>query len=334
MVEMVTSIPLPVMEDLQIKRNRYEGGTEEKKKRISIVTGIHGDELEGQYVCFELGRRIQEHPEYLNGIVDVYPAINPLGIDSITRGVPGFDIDLNRLFPGNEDGTMTEYLAAQVIRAIVGSDLVLDIHASNIFLTEVPQVRINTLHKEWLVPIASKLNVDFIWVHANSTVLESTFAFSLNSRNTPTLVVEMGVGMRLTETYCMQLTDGIFNVMHEMGIWSGPVGPVRRPMISTEDDDVSFLNAPMAGVFVQKAHHGDMLEEGGLVGLIVDPLEGKVLSEVTAPQTGLLFTIREHPVVNEGSLVGRILKKEAALTGDMAREQCAEAQDPEGRRRS
>ena len=125
----------------------------------------------------------------------------------------------------------------------------------------------------------------------------------------------------------MQLVEGILNVMHEMGMWSGPVGEVRTPMISTGDDDVSFLNAPMSGIFVQKARHGDLLEEGGLVGLIVDPLEGKVLEEVRAPQAGLLFTIREHPVVNEGSLVGRILKKDVALTGDIARTQM----DREGR---
>ena len=302
------------MENLQIKRNRYEGGSAEKKKRISIVTGIHGDELEGQYVCFELGRRMREHPEYLNGIVDVYPAINPLGIDSIQRGVPGFDIDMNRLFPGNDDGTMTEYLASEIMRCIVGSDLVLDIHASNIFLTEIPQVRINTLHKEWLVPIAEDLNVDFIWVHANSTVLESTFAFSLNSRNTPTLVVEMGVGMRLTKAYADQLVSGIFNVMSKMGIWKGPAEAARTPMISDADDDVSFLNAPVSGVFVNKAEHGDMLKRGQLIGCVVDPLEGKILREIKSPQAGLLFTIREYPVVNEGSLIARVLKKSVALS--------------------
>lgn len=46
-------------------------------KRISIVTGIHGDELEGQYVCFELQQRINKEKEKLTGIIDIYPAINP-----------------------------------------------------------------------------------------------------------------------------------------------------------------------------------------------------------------------------------------------------------------
>ena len=97
MIKTVASVSLPVLEKLEIKKNRIEAGTGQNKKRISIVTGIHGDELEGQYVCYELSRRIQEHLEYLNGIVEIYPAMNPLGIDSITRGIPAFDLDMNRM---------------------------------------------------------------------------------------------------------------------------------------------------------------------------------------------------------------------------------------------
>ena len=66
------------------------------------MTGTHGDELEGQYVCYELNRRIREGMEHLKGIVEIYPALNPLGIDTITRAVPLFDMDLNRLFPGKK----------------------------------------------------------------------------------------------------------------------------------------------------------------------------------------------------------------------------------------
>ena len=128
---------------------------------------------------------------------------------------------MNRLFPGNIDGNMTEYLAAGIIEDISGSDCVVDIHASNIYLTEIPQIRINELHEDTLVPMAMEANVDFIWVHGASTVLESTFAYSLNSTGTPVLVVEMGVGMRITKEYGQQMTDGILNLMYKMGIWKG-----------------------------------------------------------------------------------------------------------------
>ena len=106
MVKTIASVGLPIDETLRIKKNRLmpEGATD-GGKRISIVTGIHGDELEGQYVCFELQHRIEAEKEKLTGIVDIYPAMNPLGIDSVTRGIPAFDLDMNRLFPGNIAGS-------------------------------------------------------------------------------------------------------------------------------------------------------------------------------------------------------------------------------------
>lgn len=312
MVKTIASVGLPVDEILEIKKNRIlPRMVTGKEKRISIVTGIHGDELEGQFVCFELQRRIREQGHYLKGIVDIYPALNPLGIDSVTRGIPAFDLDMNRLFPGNKDGSMTEYIASKIVSDLEGSDLCIDIHASNIFLTEIPQVRINELHKDTLIPIAKALNVDFIWVHGASTVLEATLAHSLNSRNTPTLVVEMGVGMRITKEYCHQLVDGIFRVMSDMGIWTGPVIEPRKPIVSEHPDDVSYLNAPTAGVFIPVVKHWEHLKKGDEIGWIIDPLQGEILEKILSPVDGILFTIREYPIVNSGSLLGRLLRKEA-----------------------
>ena len=312
MIKTIASVGLPVDEVLEIKKNRIAPflltGNE---KRISIVTGIHGDELEGQYVCFELQRRIREQLQHLHGIVDIYPAMNPLGIDSITRGIPAFDLDMNRLFPGNAEGSMTEYIASQIIADLEGSDLCIDIHASNIFLTEIPQVRINELHKAQLVPLAKELNIDFIWVHGASTVLESTLAHSLNSRNTPTLVVEMGVGMRITKDYCNQLVDGILHLMHTMGIWDGEHIVPRTPIYSENPNDVYYFNAPTAGIFVPSVQHWVHLKQGDEIGRIIDPLQGTVLETIIAPMNGILFTIREYPIVNAGSLLGRLLREDA-----------------------
>ena len=311
MIETIAAAGLPVDEMLEIRKNRIvPDNPGQDLKRISIVTGIHGDELEGQYVCFEVQRRIEKNRENLKGIVDIYPAMNPLGIDSITRGIPAFDLDMNRIFPGSMDGSMMEHLAACIVEDVKGSDCVLDIHASNIYLTEIPQIRINELHQDMLLPMAQNTNVDLIWVHGASTVLEATFAHSLNSIGTPVLVVEMGVGMRITQEYGEQLADGIFYLMKQMGIWDGEVKPVRTPIISRNPEDVSYLNASVSGVFLPSVKHGARLEKNEVIGRIVDPLQGRVLDEVRAPEDGMLFTIRDYPIVVEGSLMGRLLKKE------------------------
>ena len=305
--ENICDIDLAVSEGFSIQRTRVEPDVlPAGAKRFSVVTGTHGDELEGQYVCYELLRRVREHPEFVSGVIDVYPAVNPLGIDSMTRGIPHFDLDLNRVFPGREDGCMPEYYAKQVVDSISGSDMSVDIHASNIFLYELPQIRINELTAAELVPWAKKANVDYVWVHSAATVLEATLAYSLNSSGTPCLVVEMGIGMRLTKEYGDQLVDGLLNIMSEMGIWTGPAPEVRKPIVST-DGEVYYINADAPGIFMPVANHTDYVHEGQLVGNILNPLTGEVAQELRAPHDGLMFTLRAYPVVYSGSLIARVL---------------------------
>ena len=310
MIQTVYASELPVAERLLVQKNHVVGtglARAGRGRRLCVVTGVHGDELEGQYVAFELNRRLSEHPEWLSGTIDIYPAINPLGINSIERSVPMFDVDLNRTFPGDPAGDVTETLAAAVIDDLTGADAVIDIHASNIFLREIPQIRINEVSADALLPLAPLLNVDYVWVHASSTVLKSTLAYSLNERGTNTFVVEAGVGMRITRDYGERLVEGILRLAAHLGMWSGPFRAWRAPIVS-RDGAVSYLNAGAGGIFLPEATHGTPVMEGQLIGLVADPLTGDVRERVLAPASGLLFTLREYPVVYPGSLLARILE--------------------------
>lgn len=319
MIETVFSAELPVAEHLLIRKHRVTGTaprpfTDENgaapdlghRPRIAVVTGIHGDELEGQYICYEVARRIREHPEHLAGIVDVYPALNPLGVGTMTRGIPLFDLDMNRIFPGNNPASPYESIAADVVADISGATLCFDIHSSNVYLRELPQVRVNEITADSLLPWARESNVDFVWVHGDATVLRGTLAYSLNALGTPCLVVELGVGLRVTKDYGRQMADGIMHLLAKAGVWNGPAPEVREPIVGT-DSQVSFVNAGAAGLFVPAAEHGKHVTEGQLVGRVVDPPTGTVLEDLRSPCTGLLFTLREYPMVYPGSLVARVL---------------------------
>lgn len=310
MIKEIVSTALPVDERLLIRKNVIKGG--KSRKRFCIVTGTHGDELEGQMVCYEMARLVQKHIDMLDGVVEIYPALNPLGIDTIQRGVPNFDLDMNRIFPGNEHGTMVEQTAFRICNDLKGADMVLDIHSSNLYLRESPQVRINVLNEKELVPYAQHLGVDFVWVHDAATVLEATLAHSLNSTGTKCLVVEMGVGQRINHKMCCHLVKGIFNLMKEMGMWKGDIGltdmatgPLLKP-IFCKGERVTFLNADCSGVFLTDMRSGKIVSKGQSVGKIVDPLTGVVLSDVKSPIDGFMFTIRAYPIVYEGSLMARI----------------------------
>ena len=305
MIETIANASLAVNEQLIIQKRRITNG--KSKKRLSLVTGTHGDELEGQYLAYMIGAYLNENIGQLDGIVDIYPALNPMGIDSITRGVPMFDLDMNRVFPGSKDGTMMETLCASIVEDISGSDVCVDIHSSNIFLKEIPQIRMSVPTAPTLLPYAKMMNVDFVWIHESATVLESTLAHTLNTRGTKTLVVEMGVGMRITKEYCRQLFDGILNLMKELGMWSGEAAPVREPIVS-EGREVGFVNSDAAGIFVPCADFGDTVNKGDHIGDVVDPLTAEIVERVEAVCSGMIFTLREYPVVYGGSLLARILK--------------------------
>lgn len=254
MIETLVSVGLPADEVLTIKKNSLKGVGCEDGKRIAVVTGIHGDELEGQYVCYELVRKITANMSYLKGTVDIYPSINPLGMEAVSRAVPMSGLDMNRVFPGSERGTVAENVAAKLVADIRGADVCVDIHASNIFIREIPQVRIPSDDSGQLLKYAKMLNTDFVWVHDSNAVGEGSLAHSLRQEGVPTLVIEMGVGQRITKAYCHQLLTGIFNLMSRMGVWEGPVNKISHPMVSS-DGAVNVIHAVEGGIFIPRVEH-------------------------------------------------------------------------------
>jgi hypothetical protein len=275
------------------------------EKRISIVTGTHGDELDGQYICYEIIRRIKENPSKLKGIVDIYPDVNPLGLDTGSRGIPMFELDMNRIFPGDGNGATAEFMASGIVNDIIGSDLCLDIHSSNIFIKEAPQVRVNEECADRLLDYAKMLNVDFIWIYSSITVLEATLAYSLNKMGVPTLVAELGVGHRISNTYCHQMIDGIFNMLVSMGVWDDAPKEVKQPIISTEGE-VSMISAKETGVFVSAVSEMGTIGMGTHIGDIIEPIEGRIIQRIESPTDGIIFTLRENPVVYKGALIARV----------------------------
>jgi predicted deacylase len=93
-------------------------------------------------------------------------------------------------------------------------------------------------------------------------------------------------------------------------MWTAEAVASKKPIVSDNADDVCFLNAASGGLFIPDVKHWEELQKGDRIGRIIDPLSGAVLQEVESPVDGILFTIREYPIVDEGSLLGRLLKKE------------------------
>ena len=69
MTEIIASAALAVNENLSIQKQRIQNGG--SQTRLSLVTGTHGDELEGQYLAYMAGSFVDSHIEQLDGILDI-----------------------------------------------------------------------------------------------------------------------------------------------------------------------------------------------------------------------------------------------------------------------
>lgn len=97
---------------------------------VSLVSGLHGDELFTAAFFRHVLARLAAEREQLRGQVVLVPMANPPGFEWGTRNTPHDQTNLNRVFPGSPHGTLTELLANVLVeRVIQGSDLVLDYHA-------------------------------------------------------------------------------------------------------------------------------------------------------------------------------------------------------------
>lgn len=316
MYENIFSLELPVGERLKLVRNRLvpeeykelSNNELEKKnlKRISIVTGIHGDEMEGQYICYELIKRIEENKNCLKGIVDIYPAVNMLGLDNAIHTIPKERLDMNHIFPGSANGRMMERIAFALTENVLGSSICIDVHGSDIFSRESLQVRLNEDFADKVLPYARLINANVIWINPNPTVSDSTLTHSLNCMGVPAFAVECGIGNSINKADGDKIVEGIFNVMSEFEIWSGEKYSVSEAPVCN-DDGVEFIRADKAGLFISEISDFEELKEGQLIGRVVDVMKNEVLQEVRANHDGILFTIREFPMVYEGALLARIL---------------------------
>ena len=307
MKQTVFTAMLPIGESLVVQKNRI-GGIRNDGPRIAVVTGMYGDELEGQFVAFELARRLNEAPGSLRGVVDIYPALNPLGLSSREHGVPQFDIDLERTFPGNPDGNLTEALADAVFRDVLGARVCVVIHSSDVNMREMTQARIDEGDSKDLVDLASFLNPQIIWVRESQLVTDPTLSHALNARRCPTIVVEMGAGAGVSTDSGSWLVEGILRLLEHLHAWTGATISLPYPKV-VQGGHVAVITASSPGLFVPWVEHGTQVRRDDVIGAIVDPLEGTTAYEVRAPCNGLLFSLRSYPITQPGSLLARILEE-------------------------
>lgn len=311
-ISTVMSVALPIQENWTVSRCRYTSGVQEGR-RLCIATGVHGDEMMGQLVAYGVAQRIMAEPDALCGTVDIYPMLNPLGMDIGERMVPaGTRLDMNRSFPGAANGTPMEAMCHHVMQDMLGADLVLDVHSSAPHKSEMYEVRMNVHCADKLMEHAKGLCPELIWIYPDKRAYDAQLSSALCMAGTPAMNIVLNERIRFPKESADAVVEGIFHQMKKMGMWTGSVNAAPKahiPCVRTQAD-VCRVTCSKPGMYVPEYCLGEPVERGALLGVIIDALQGTVLEEVHAPVSGLVFSQRDYSAVYPGTLIARLCRKE------------------------
>lgn len=305
---------MAIEEKWTVRRCRY-APRDGAAGRVCLSTGIHGDELMGQLIAYEVARRIMAQPECLHGVIDIYPMLNPLGLDIGERMTPMMnELDMNRAFPGAKDGTALEAVCYAIVKDMLGSDLVLDIHSGTMGKSELFEVRLCGRHAESLLSEAQALSPDLIWVLPDRTVYSSTLTAALCDMGVPAMILLVDEHRRTPQPAARRIVDSIFCKLTQMGLWTGEAAPLPAqdaaiPCIRTAEE-VLRVSCEHPGIYEPEDRTGEWVKAGDTLGKVFDALAGEVRETITAPADGLVFSQRSYSPVYPGTLIARMFHAE------------------------
>lgn len=255
--------------------------------RVLITAGVHGGEFTGVDAATRLAAMLE--PGEVHGQVIVCPVANPPAVYQGRLGVSPLDgVNINRVFPGDPDGSPTERLAAWLFTHLVdGADAYVDLHSGGIDevltdfvgyrLTGDPELDART------ADMAGALGIEDVIFGMNADGGNSHAAAA--RQGIPAILVETGqLGERDADT-ARRLVDGLYGVLGRLGVLDTKPGDdtPRHAWVWA-----AGVTAEATGLWYPEFTAGDDVTEGQVLGHVIDPADGQE-HKILSPATGRIF---------------------------------------------
>lgn len=258
--------------------------------RVWLSGAIHGDEVGGVEIVRRVKGRLD--PEGLAGAVIAIPIVNVFGFVAESRYLPDRR-DLNRSFPGSEDGSLAARLAHLFMREVVDNcDFGIDFHSGSDDRDNLPQIRAD-LEDEEVAGCARAFGAP---VTVDARLRARSLRKAASERGVGVLLFEGGGVRRFDEPTIEVGTRGTLRVLRHLGMWAGDVEPGATTRIARK---TRWIRAPRSGLFHLDVALGETVEEGTRLGRVMDSF-GEHRAAVTCRSGGVVIGVARHPLVNRG----------------------------------
>lgn len=277
-------------------------------KRIALVSGVHGDEI-------STVRTIQTVMDHLNpaemagAVLAVFDVSRP-AMEGMARRWPNSGrgiglIDLNREWPGNENGASAPSRHAGMLfnRLLKPNvDYAIDFHTSTTGI-DITALHIARMDLPEVRAMAELFPIDQIF---DNVAYPGILANAFIDAGIPAFTPEIGAARILDHDMIPLFVEGTMNVLKHHGIISGPMGRTGKD----------------TGLFVANSAHPVLATRGGFVEILVklnDKVKagqsvavqrnafGEVVAEYSSGVSGEVASFRTDATSEPGNILMTVL---------------------------
>ena len=276
---------------------------------LALIAGNHGYEYPPILALQQFRNRTD--PQKLRGtVVLVHVANMPSFLGRTIYFSPVDGKNLNRVYPGRTDGTVSERIAFAITNEVIEkSDYVLDLHCGDGNESLRPYVyQTVTGDKKMdsdIARLARAFGIDHILIDRGRptdparSLYCSTTAIT---RGKPAVTVESGF-LGTSDPACVEIiVRGIEGVLLELNMLDSGPAPLSTAIYL---DPSEVLASPETGILYPHVERDQTVSKGAVLAHITD-FFGKQMAEVQAPFDGVVLYIVATPPITRGQPVACI----------------------------
>ncbi|MBQ9871660.1 MAG: succinylglutamate desuccinylase/aspartoacylase family protein [Eubacterium sp.] len=280
-------------------------------KEACIVGAMRGNEYQQLYICSLLSQKLamlEAQGQIVSGkSILIIPSLNYSAMNASHKFWLSDDTDINRVFPGNPQGTATSRIADAIFS--IAKEYRYGIQFPSFYLQGryIPHVRMmHTGHES--TNLANLFGLPYVITGDVRSYDTTTLNYNWQMAGTDAFSIYSGGTERINQHDAEIAVSSVLRFLSRMGIIHYNCQGGYMPTVMQEEEMLN-IKADDGGFFHQIVGTNEEVHRGQKLGDIIDPMDGRVLSEVTAPTDGIIFFVQEQPTIYQNVVIYKMIKK-------------------------
>jgi len=279
------------------------------KKSLCIVGSMRGNEVQQLYCCSLLVKKFKQLEE--EGRISpkvkilIIPCCNPYSMNIQKRFWPIDNTDINRMFPGYDEGETTQRIANGVFSEI--KDYEYGIQFTSFYMPGefIPHVR---MMDEGFSDVETAMKFGFPYVVKRKVRPYDTATLNYNWQvwDTKAYSVLTSTTSGIDKKSAGQAVLAVLRFCASLNLVKYQESKVHESIVISDQDLVSVQTAK-SGIFEPLVKVGDYLDEGTPLANIINPYDGEIMETLYTPMAGTLFFMHSDPLTYADTAVAKII---------------------------